>query len=183
MLLLALVATLAAVAPDGRAPRVTFVPHLVPMTRGILATCYFDLKGSLGELQDAYAEFYAGQPAVTVNHFGGGAAWYIGSRNERRFHDDFYGALIERLRLPRASSSAETMSPRSYASMRSLRSRAAIVSALAPVAAVAVADAVALAAASPRGSGNSDKSSSDPCDSATRLSIAFSSSRTLPGHE
>ncbi len=42
--------------------RVTFVPHLVPMTRGILATCYFDLKGSLVQLQDAYREFYAGQP-------------------------------------------------------------------------------------------------------------------------
>ncbi|HWO91675.1 MAG TPA: N-acetyl-gamma-glutamyl-phosphate reductase [Methylomirabilota bacterium] len=42
--------------------RVTFVPHLAPMTRGILATCYFDLKGSLAQLQDAYREFYAGQP-------------------------------------------------------------------------------------------------------------------------
>jgi N-acetyl-gamma-glutamyl-phosphate reductase len=46
--------------------RVTFVPHLVPMTRGILATCYFDLKGSLDELQGAYAEFYAGQPFTKV---------------------------------------------------------------------------------------------------------------------
>jgi N-acetyl-gamma-glutamyl-phosphate reductase len=45
---------------------VTFVPHLVPMTRGILATCYFDLKGSLSELQDAYREFYAGQPFTKV---------------------------------------------------------------------------------------------------------------------
>src|SRR5205807_10024119 len=36
---------------DGAA--VTFVPHLVPMTRGILATCYFDLKGSPAELEDA----------------------------------------------------------------------------------------------------------------------------------
>ena len=45
---------------------VTFVPHLVPMTRGILATCYFDLKGSLPELQDAYREFYAGQPFTKV---------------------------------------------------------------------------------------------------------------------
>ena len=44
----------------------TFVPHLVPMTRGILATCYFDLKGSVGELQDAYREFYAGQPFARV---------------------------------------------------------------------------------------------------------------------
>ncbi len=49
---------------DGLA--VTFVPHLVPMTRGILVTCYFDLKGSVGELQDAYREFYAGQPFTRV---------------------------------------------------------------------------------------------------------------------
>ena len=42
--------------------QVTFVPHLVPMTRGILVTCYFDLKGSLGELEEAYREFYARQP-------------------------------------------------------------------------------------------------------------------------
>ncbi len=46
--------------------RVTFVPHLIPMTRGILATCYFDLKGSLDELQDAYREFYSGQPFTRV---------------------------------------------------------------------------------------------------------------------
>jgi N-acetyl-gamma-glutamyl-phosphate reductase len=46
--------------------RVTFVPHLIPMTRGILATCYFDLKGSVSELQDAYQEFYANQPFTKV---------------------------------------------------------------------------------------------------------------------
>jgi N-acetyl-gamma-glutamyl-phosphate reductase len=46
--------------------RVTFVPHLVPMTRGILATCYFDLKGSAAELQEAYREFYANQPFTRV---------------------------------------------------------------------------------------------------------------------
>ena len=46
--------------------RVTFVPHLVPMTRVILATCYFDLKGSLDELRSAYAEFYEGQPFTRV---------------------------------------------------------------------------------------------------------------------
>jgi len=50
----------------GSAPRVTFVPHLVPMTRGILATCYFDLQGSLAELDSAYREFYAGQPFTKV---------------------------------------------------------------------------------------------------------------------
>ena len=51
--------------PNG-IPNVTFVPHLVPMTRGILATCYFDLTGSLGDLHEAYREFYAGQPFTQV---------------------------------------------------------------------------------------------------------------------
>jgi N-acetyl-gamma-glutamyl-phosphate reductase len=52
---------------NGRAaPRITFVPHMVPMTRGLLVTCYFDLRGSLSELEDAYREFYAGQPFTRV---------------------------------------------------------------------------------------------------------------------
>ena len=46
--------------------QVTFVPHLVPMTRGILATCYFDLKGSPSDLDEVYREFYAGQPFTKV---------------------------------------------------------------------------------------------------------------------
>jgi N-acetyl-gamma-glutamyl-phosphate reductase len=50
----------------GEELRVTFVPHLIPMTRGILATCYFDMKGSLAELQDVYREFYAAQPFTKV---------------------------------------------------------------------------------------------------------------------
>lgn len=50
----------------GRAPRITFVPHLVPMVRGILATCYFEPSGSLAELQRAYRDFYAGQPFTKV---------------------------------------------------------------------------------------------------------------------
>jgi N-acetyl-gamma-glutamyl-phosphate reductase len=50
----------------GLPPRLTFVPHLVPMVRGILVTCYFDLKGSLDALVGVYREFYAGQPFVRV---------------------------------------------------------------------------------------------------------------------
>jgi N-acetyl-gamma-glutamyl-phosphate reductase len=53
-------------ALNGSGIRVTFVPHLVPMTRGILVTCYFDLKGSLAELRDTYSEFYDGQPFTRV---------------------------------------------------------------------------------------------------------------------
>jgi N-acetyl-gamma-glutamyl-phosphate reductase len=51
---------------NGKDLRVTFVPHLIPMTRGILVTCYFDLKGSLAELQDTYSEFYDGQPFTRI---------------------------------------------------------------------------------------------------------------------
>jgi N-acetyl-gamma-glutamyl-phosphate reductase len=36
------------------------------MTRGILVTCYFDLKGSVAELQETYSEFYEGQPFTKV---------------------------------------------------------------------------------------------------------------------
>jgi N-acetyl-gamma-glutamyl-phosphate reductase len=46
----------------GHPPGITLVTHLVPMIRGILVTCYFDLVGSAAELAGAYAEFYAGQP-------------------------------------------------------------------------------------------------------------------------
>ncbi len=53
-------------------PRVTFIPHLVPMTRGILATCYAPLKpGVLGDnteavVRDAYESFYADAPFAHV---------------------------------------------------------------------------------------------------------------------
>lgn len=50
----------------GTAPQVTLVTHLVPMVRGILATSYFDLTGPVEQLQDAYTEFYAGQPFTRV---------------------------------------------------------------------------------------------------------------------
>jgi N-acetyl-gamma-glutamyl-phosphate reductase len=46
----------------GTPPRVTLVTHLIPMIRGILVTCYFDLVGSIDQLRDAYAERYARQP-------------------------------------------------------------------------------------------------------------------------
>jgi N-acetyl-gamma-glutamyl-phosphate reductase len=57
---------LGALTRNGHASRVTLVTHLVPMVRGILVTCYFDARGSRAELQDAYREFYAGQPFTCV---------------------------------------------------------------------------------------------------------------------
>jgi beta-galactosidase len=46
-------------------------------------------------------DFYAGQPALTVNRFGQGQAYYIASRNEERFLDDFYAGLQQKLDLER----------------------------------------------------------------------------------
>jgi N-acetyl-gamma-glutamyl-phosphate reductase len=45
-----------------------FVPHLIPMTRGILSTVYFDLvkKKSISELHALYTDFYSGDYFVRV---------------------------------------------------------------------------------------------------------------------
>ncbi len=47
---------------------VTFVPHLVPMTRGILGTCYARLDDGVDQAQvdSLYRDFYADEPFVTV---------------------------------------------------------------------------------------------------------------------
>jgi len=52
----------------GRAVQVDFVPHLLPMDRGILATVYVRLDGEVAEedLFTRYREFYQGQPFVRV---------------------------------------------------------------------------------------------------------------------
>ncbi|MFG6089109.1 beta-galactosidase [Enterobacter soli] len=47
-------------------------------------------------------DFYAGRPAVTVNRFGKGKAWYVASRNDLPFQRDFFVAIINELALPRA---------------------------------------------------------------------------------
>ena len=53
----------------GRPIQVTFVPHLVPMTRGILATCYADRAepdAGPAACTEAARELYAGSPSVHV---------------------------------------------------------------------------------------------------------------------
>ncbi|HLE97465.1 MAG TPA: N-acetyl-gamma-glutamyl-phosphate reductase [Candidatus Thermoplasmatota archaeon] len=53
----------------GRAVRVTFTPHLVPMNRGILATVYMEPEGALlptAEVSDLYRKAYASEPFVRV---------------------------------------------------------------------------------------------------------------------
>ncbi len=55
-------------------PKVTFTPHLIPMTRGILSTCYAPLvpgalpsgEASRAEARQIYRDFYDGEPFVRV---------------------------------------------------------------------------------------------------------------------
>ena len=59
----------------GRNVRVVFTPHLVPMTRGLLATVYLELATQARDLTTAdavalYRERYAGEPFVSVHDAG-----------------------------------------------------------------------------------------------------------------
>jgi len=45
------------------------------------------------------SDFFAGRPALTVNKYGDGSAFYIASRNKEDFSLQFYGELINRLKL------------------------------------------------------------------------------------
>ena len=47
-------------------------------------------------------DFYAQQPAVTVNRYGEGQAYYIASRNDAAFQTEFFGRLIDELAIARA---------------------------------------------------------------------------------
>jgi len=57
---------------EAPAPRVTFVPHLLPMVRGIESTCYADLRTDrLGadperEVREIYRAFYDGAPFTRI---------------------------------------------------------------------------------------------------------------------
>ncbi|MFC2014083.1 N-acetyl-gamma-glutamyl-phosphate reductase [Chloroflexota bacterium] len=61
----------------GQSRSVTFVPHLIPMTRGILSTCYASLvsgkiaagKKGESELRELYLEFHKDEPFVKVVEF------------------------------------------------------------------------------------------------------------------
>jgi beta-galactosidase len=48
------------------------------------------------------SDFYAGRPALTVNDYGKGRAWYIASRNDASFQTAFAATLAADLKLARA---------------------------------------------------------------------------------
>jgi N-acetyl-gamma-glutamyl-phosphate reductase len=65
----------------GAAPRLTFVPHLVPMTRGILATCYASLRDGVApdQVRQAYADAYGQEPFVRLADQPPHTKWTLGS--------------------------------------------------------------------------------------------------------
>jgi N-acetyl-gamma-glutamyl-phosphate reductase len=69
----------------GRPATVAFTPHLVPMNRGILATCYARPRGavSAGQCTEAARALYANEPFVKVREVEGGrsphTAWATGT--------------------------------------------------------------------------------------------------------
>ena len=46
-------------------------------------------------------DFYTNQPALTVNSFGQGQAYYIATKFEDKFYDDFYAQVLEELGVKR----------------------------------------------------------------------------------
>lgn len=57
---------------SGQSVQVSFTPHLLPVSRGILSTCYASLMQSMdtAALQQLYAQRYSGEPFVRVHPAG-----------------------------------------------------------------------------------------------------------------
>lgn len=66
---------------SGEATQITFIPHLVPMNRGILSTCYATLRPRVTSeaVMGAYRARYAGKPFVTILDFPPETGWVRGS--------------------------------------------------------------------------------------------------------
>jgi len=58
---------------------ITFTPHLVPMSRGILATCYAAGSATTEQCMDAARRFYAGRPFVRIVSQPPHTKWATGS--------------------------------------------------------------------------------------------------------
>lgn len=70
---------LAAVGPTE--PKIMFTPHLVPMQRGILSTCYAPVSAGVGQtdISEAFHTWYADAPFVDVVPEPPNTRWVIGT--------------------------------------------------------------------------------------------------------
>lgn len=60
-------------------PRIAFTPHLIPMTRGILATCYLTGNATTTQCLDAARTFYNDRPFVRVTDKPPHTKWALGT--------------------------------------------------------------------------------------------------------
>ncbi len=72
--------------PVAQPLRITFIPHMIPMTRGILATCYADLSqdgyeriSTQADVRALYQDYYADEPFVHVVDQPPHTKWTYGS--------------------------------------------------------------------------------------------------------
>jgi len=63
----------------GKPVSLTFTPHLIPMTRGIFATCYARGQATTAECLEAARKFYTGRPFVRVSAAPPHSKWASGS--------------------------------------------------------------------------------------------------------
>jgi N-acetyl-gamma-glutamyl-phosphate reductase len=64
---------------SGKQASLVFTPHLIPMTRGILATCYARGKATTEQCLEVARKFYAGRPFVRVVEKAPHTKWATGS--------------------------------------------------------------------------------------------------------
>jgi N-acetyl-gamma-glutamyl-phosphate reductase len=74
---------------------VLFTPHLVPMTRGILATCYGEVRGPCDPLA-ALRQAYEGEPFIHVTDQAPATKWVTGSNGVQLTarHDERTGRVV-----------------------------------------------------------------------------------------
>ena len=63
--------------------------------------CDLIIPSTAKTLMTYNADFYANQPALTVNSFGQGQAYYIATKFEDKFYDDFYAQVLEEVGIQR----------------------------------------------------------------------------------
>lgn len=63
----------------GQPAQITFTPHLIPMTRGILATCYAAGSATTEQCLQAAREFYRNRPFVRVTDKPPHTKWALGT--------------------------------------------------------------------------------------------------------
>ena len=103
----------------GKPVTLCFVPHLLPLMRGILATCYVPLAGDAGEgeLEGLLREYYAGAPFIHVlsgrlpetRHVAGSNRCHLAVRVEPRTHRAIIVSAIDNLVKGAAGSAIQNM--------------------------------------------------------------------------